>query len=170
MHQYGFQKFKSTEHNLIHAINYISEALNNNEFCIGVFFDLKKAFDVCSYDILIMKLEKMGVQGTELNWFKSYLSDRLQFVDINGKYSSKKPIKSCILQGSILGPILFLIYINDLFLVSSSLTLMFADDTFALKSDKNLQNLIANLNIDINKMAIWFKGNKLAVNTSKTIT
>ena len=115
-----------------------------------------------------MKLEKMGIGGIELDWFRSYLSDRMQFVDINGKYSTKKKIKTCNLQGSILGPILFLIYINDLYLVSKTLTLMFADDTFALKSGPDLRNLINDLNSDINRMAIWFKANKLAVNKNKT--
>jgi len=167
-HQYGFQRNKSTEQNLIHAINFISNSLNENKFCIGVFFDLKKAFDVCSYEILIMKLEKMGVRGIALKWFKSYLSDRTQFVDIDGNFSSEKDILTCILQGSILGPILFLCYINDLYHVSQALTLMFADDTFALKSDSNIHNLINSINVDINKMAIWFKANKLAVNKTKT--
>ena len=167
-HQYGFQKHKSTEQNLIHAFNYISNALNKNEYCIGVFFDLKKAFDVCSYDILIMKLEKIGIKGTALEWFKSYLQNRTQFVDIEGNFSTEKLILTCILQGSILGPILFLIYINDLFSVSSALTLMFADDTFALKSGPHLNSLIEQINKDINMMAIWFKANKLVVNKSKT--
>jgi len=148
-HQYGFQRGKSTEQNLIHAFNYIGKALNKNKYCIGVFFDLKKAFDVCSFDILIMKLEKMGVRGTALEWFKSYLSNRKQFVDINGNFSTELDILTCILQGSILGPILFLCYINDLFTVSRALTLMFADDTLGLKSDKDLTNLINTLNEDI---------------------
>jgi len=167
-HQYGFQRNKSTEHNLVHAINFISNALNENKYCVGVFFDLKKAFDVCSYDILIMKLEKMGICGVALNWFKSYLSDRTQFVDINGSHSKEQKILTCILQGSILGPILFLCYINDLFMVSKALTLMFADDTFGLKSDHDIISLINSLNVDINKMSIWFKANKLAVNKTKT--
>ena len=148
-HQYGFQRGKSTEQNLIHAFNYIGKALNKNKYCIGVFFDLKKAFDVCSFDILIMKLEKMGVRGTALEWFKSYLSNRKQFVYINGNFSTELDILTCILQGSILGPILFLCYINDLFTVSRALTLMFADDTLGLKSDKDLTNLINTLNEDI---------------------
>ena len=115
-----------------------------------------------------MKLEKMGVRGTALEWFKSYLSNRKQFVDIDGNFSSELDIITCILQGSILGPILFLCYINDLFSVSTALTLMFADDTLGLKSDHDLTNLINSLNSDINKMAVWFKANKLAVNKSKT--
>jgi len=70
-HQYGFQRHKSTEHNLIHAVNFIKNEFNDNKYCIGVFFDLKKAFDVCSHDILLMKLEKMGIKGAALNWFKA---------------------------------------------------------------------------------------------------
>jgi len=150
------------------VVNFIGNSINENKYCLGVFFDLKKAFDVCSKDILLMKLEKIGITGIALEWFKSYLSDRTQFVDISGNHSTEKDITTCIIQGSILGPILFLIYINDLHFVSKSLTLMFADDTFGLKSDKDLHSLIDATNRDINKMAIWFKANKLAVNKGKT--
>ena len=115
-----------------------------------------------------MKLEKMGIRGAMLNWFKSYLSERTQYVDINGTCSSEKNISTCILQGSILGPTLFNIYINDLHHVSTALTLMFADDTCGLKSDKDLNVLIESVNRDINRMAVWFKANKLALNKSKT--
>jgi Reverse transcriptase (RNA-dependent DNA polymerase) len=128
-HQYIFQRNKSTEHNLLQAFNFIGNA----KFCVGVFFYLKKAFDVCSSDILLMKLEKIGIRGRALNWFTSYLTNRTQCVDIEGNFSSDKDIMTCIIQGSILGPILFLVYLNDLYLVSKSLTLMFADDTLALK-------------------------------------
>jgi Reverse transcriptase (RNA-dependent DNA polymerase) len=83
-HQYGFQRGKSTEHNLIQVVNYIGEALNNGNWCIGVFLDLKKAFDTVQHDILIRKLEKFGVHSTVLNWFRSYLSSRVQCVDIKG--------------------------------------------------------------------------------------
>jgi hypothetical protein len=133
-----------------------------------VFFDLKKAFDVCSLDILLMKLEKMGIVGNALNWFKSYLCGRTQFVDINGNQSTEKDILTCIIQGSILGPTLFLCYINDLYLVSKSLTLKFADDTFCLKSGSCMDSLVQSVNLDLNRMATWFKANKLAVNISKT--
>jgi hypothetical protein len=75
-HQYGFQRNKSTEHNLIQAVNYIGQALNEEKYCVGVFFDLKKAFDVCNHEILLMKLSKMGIRGNALNWFKNYLSER----------------------------------------------------------------------------------------------
>jgi hypothetical protein len=119
---------------------------------------MKKAFDVCSHDILLMKLSRMGISGTALNWFKSYLENR----------SNSRNIKISILQGSILGPILFLCYINDLYSVTSLLTLMYADDTFTLDSGEDLDTLIRNVNIEINKIAVWFRANKLAVNISKT--
>jgi hypothetical protein len=135
---------------------------------MGVFFDLKKAFDVCSHDILLMKLSKMGIKGKALDWFRSYLSERQQIVDINGTFSKKRQIKISILQVSILGTILFLCFINDLYRVTNFLTLMFADDTFCLKSNVDLKTLIHNVNREINLMAVWFRANKLAVNISKT--
>jgi hypothetical protein len=108
LHQYGFLPKKSTEHNLLHVVNYISQALNDGNFCIGVFLDLKKAFDVCSHPILLKKLEKMGVRGTALSWFKNYLEGRSQYVDINGAKSDALSLEISVIQGSILGPILFL--------------------------------------------------------------
>jgi len=167
-HQYGCQKNKSTEHSLIQAINYTGTAFNENKFCVGFFFDLKKAFDVYSHDILLMILERMGIRGTALEWFISYLSNRTQFVDINGSHSRERKIKISILQGSILGPILFLCYINDLHSITDLLTLMFADNTFSMKSDNDLGRLIRSVNVEINKMAVWFRANKLAVNKGKT--
>jgi Reverse transcriptase (RNA-dependent DNA polymerase) len=87
-HQYGFMKGKSTEHNLLHVTNKITEALNEGKYCIGLFLELKKAFDVCSHQILLKKLEKaFGVRGTALQWFSNYLSNRTQVVDINGSIS-----------------------------------------------------------------------------------
>ncbi len=82
-------------------------------YCIGIFLDLKKAFDVCSHEILLRKLQKMGIQGTTYNWFASYLSNRAQCVDINGMFSEFLALDISVIQGSTLGPILFLCYIND---------------------------------------------------------
>jgi len=83
VHQYGFLPDRSTEQNLFQVIKYITEALNEREYCIGVFLDLRKAFDVCSHSILLRKLQKMGIRGTTYQWFKNYLSGRLQCVEIN---------------------------------------------------------------------------------------
>ena len=167
-HQYGFQRNKNTEHNLLSATNFIYEALNKNEYCIGLFLDLKKAFDVCSHSILLTKLKYMGIKNVALNWFSSYLSDRSQYVDLNGSHSQHKFIRISVMQGSILGPILFLCYINDLYKASNLFTLMFADNTSAFKSGKDLKQLTIDFNKEINKMAVWFRANKMAVNVSKT--
>jgi hypothetical protein len=109
----GFLPHRSTEHNLLQILTYVSKALNDGNFCIGVFLDLKKAFDVCSHTILLKKLSKMGITGTALQWFENYLSGRTQFVEVNGCKSDARELNISVLQGSILGPILFLCYIND---------------------------------------------------------
>jgi hypothetical protein len=116
-----------------------------------------------------MKLSRKGIHGTALEWFRSYLSNRSQKVDINGSLSESRKIKISILQGSILGPILFLCFIYDLHTVTDLLTLMYADDTLSLDSGDDLNTLIINVNNEINKIAVWFRANKLAVNISKTI-
>jgi hypothetical protein len=112
-HQYGFQKHRSTEHALLHVINTISTALNENKYCIGIFLDLKKAFDTVPHDILLKKLEKLGITGTALNWFASYLSNRTQKVEVNSTLSDSKELNMSVFQGTCLGPILFLCFIND---------------------------------------------------------
>ena len=167
-HQYGFLKGRSTEQNLLHVVNFISNALNSGNFCIGIFLDLKKAFDVCSHSILLKKLKKLGVDGIALDWFTSYLSNRKQRVDINGHLSNEKFINISVLQGSILGPTLFLCYINDLFTVTNLATFLFADDTSCLAEHNNLPDLINFVNTELQKIANWFRSNKMAVNISKT--
>jgi hypothetical protein len=167
-HQYGFQRGKSTEQNLIHLTNYIYNALNDKKYCLGLFLDLKKAFDVCSHNILLKKLPKYGINDTALKWFESYLKDRQQKVEINGSLSSTKTLNISVIQGSILGPILFLIYINDLYTASKLLKLMFADDTAGLASHNNINDLITFVNTELKKIARWFRANKMAVNVSKT--
>ena len=99
----------------MNIINYVSTALNDGNFCIGVFLDLKKAFDVCSHSILLKKLKKMGINGTTHKWFSDYLSGRSQKVEINETLSDSLELDISVIQGSTLGPILFLCYINDFF-------------------------------------------------------
>jgi hypothetical protein len=136
-HQYGFLPKRSTEQNLLQIVNYIAEAINENMYCIGVFLDLRKAFDVCSHEILLKKTKKMGINGIAHDWFTSYLQGHSQCVDINGHFSDFLDLDISVLQGSTLGPILFLCYINDLFSV------LFADDTTGLAKGANLQNVIS---------------------------
>ena len=167
-HQYGFLRGKSTEHNLIHVVNYIANSLNNGKYCIGLFLDLKKAFDVCDHSILLKKLKKFGVKNEAHNWFRSYLTNRVQKVDIAGQISSPKVINISVLQGTTLGPILFLCYINDIFYATNLATYLFADDTSCLAEHSNLNELISFINEELHKLANWFKSNRMAVNVSKT--
>ena len=167
--QFGFRKGKNTEQNLISITNYISQSLNNGEFCVGVFLDLKKAFDVCSHSILLKKLDNLGIRGTTLNWFSSYLNARKQVVDIEGNLSDTVTLDDLsVIQGSTLGPILFNIYINDLPRSTRLHTTLFADDGSALGKGKKLPELIDYVNEEIVKIATWFRANKMVVNTKKT--
>jgi hypothetical protein len=167
-HQYGFLPQKSTEHSLMQILSYVSKALNDGNFCIGVFLDLKKAFDVCSHNILLKKLEKMGISGTAHLWFKNYLSGRSQLVEINGCKSDALSLDISVIQGSILGPILFLCYINDFYTATTLFSVLFADDTAGFGQGKNLKDLTIYVNGELKKIANWFRSNKMAVNTSKT--
>ena len=146
----------------------IAKELSEKKFVIGIFLDLKKAFDTVSHEILLLKLSKMGITGTILDWFTSYLAGRSQYTEINGATSTSHPIDISVLQGSILGPILFRCFINDLHRATWLLTLLFADDTAVLDSDTDLPTLINRVNLEIQKIANWFRTNKMSVNISKT--
>jgi hypothetical protein len=167
-HQYGFQKGKSTVHNLLVLTNFVAKEINDKKFVAGLFLDLKKAFDVVNHSILLKKLKKFGIKGKTWEWFRSYLSNRSQKVEINGVLSEEGYLELSVLQGSILGPILFLCFINDIYNATLLLTLLFADDTAALDSDQDLPSLVNRVNIELNKLANWFRANKMAVNISKT--
>jgi retron-type reverse transcriptase len=115
---------------LLNMQDKISKAIENNEYSVGVFFDLAKAFDTVDHDILLNKLENYGIRGTQLKWFASYFENRAQRVFCNGTLSELGLIKYGVPQGSNLGPLLFLLYINDLPNSSSLLHfILFADDT-----------------------------------------
>ena len=136
--QFGFRKNHSTALSLINLVNKIAESIDRNEVTIGVFLDLSKAFDTPNHEILLDKLEHYGIRGVALEWVKSYLSERLQFVQFNQTSLSKCQIHCEVPQGSILGPLFFILYINDL-PFSSNLTesLLFADDTSIFYSHRD---------------------------------
>ena len=139
--QFGFTPKHSTTHAIIIITEKIREALNKGKFSCGVFVDLQKAFDTVNHEVLLKKIYQYGIRGNTYEWFKSYLTDRLQFVSILGFDSDKLSIKHGVPQGSVLGP-LFLIYINDLYkAILNSETYLFADDTNLVNITSNLKQL-----------------------------
>ena len=147
----------------------MSNALENGEFVLGLFLDFSKAFDTVNHSILFEKLEYYGIRGIPLNWFKSYLDSRKQYVEYNGTKSDEQIISCGVPQGSILGPLLFLLYINDLASVSNKLFgLLFADDSNMFISGKNLNVLIDTMNMEMIKVIEWLQVNKLSLNLKKT--
>ena len=167
--QYGFRKEYSTYMALLDFYDKISSHIDNNLYTIGVFIDLKKAFDTIDHHILLKKLYFYGIRGVAQNWFRDYLSNRQQYVSINGVNSSYQPVTCGVPQGSILGPLLFILYINDIVHCSKLLYFtLFADDTNLLAADRDLENLIQILNTELDKLSQWFKANKLSLNIKKT--
>ena len=167
--QYGFRRGHSTTHATLDFLKTIDRAFEESEYAIGVFCDLSKAFDTLDHQILLTKLDHYGIRGKWHSWLASYLSNRKQYVDISGVCSSQKDITVGVPQGSILGPLLFLVYINDLPASLEKLTpVMFADDTNLVIKGKNMSQMISSLNSDLAVLDDYFKANKLKLNVDKT--
>ena len=166
--QFGFRRGHSTVHPMVHFLNKITESLNKKKHSIAIFCDLKKAFDTCNHSILLKKLKKYGVDNVELGWFESYLTSRKQFVSIKNVNSPLCEISLGVPQGSILGPLLFILYINDLPSASKLLALLFADDTTLLFSHENLNTLIETVNTEFRKICEFFRLNRLVLHPDKT--
>ena len=167
--QYGFRPGFSTTFSLIDITETIRNSIDQKKFGCGIFLDLKKAFDTVNHDMLLTKLEHYGIRDISLNWFKSYLSDRKQFVHINGQNSSLCDIVCGVPQGSVLGPLLFLLYVNDLPNISKKLNFfLFADDTNIYLDSFNLYSLQTTVNKELSKLYDWLCINRLSLNISKT--
>ena len=167
--QYGFRKGMNTKGALIKFINNVQNWVDEGMKTAAVFVDLKKAFDTVNYELLLKKLEKYGIRGIGLQWFKNYLNNRRQFVKQCGTTSDICTVTCGVPQGSNLGPLLFLLYINDLpDSIKKSLVTLFADDTTIYSSGKTYDNLIENLRQDLGCLETWFQCNKLTLNIKKS--
>lgn len=168
-YQYGFRPGFSTERAIHDLSQKIYHALDNKLYQITLFCDLSKAFDTISHTILLHKLNIYGIRGPAYLWFQSYLSHRKQYVVINNHSSSFRDIHYGIPQGSILGPVLFLLYINDITHSSNRLKfLLFADDTTVYLQDTDIQRLQDSFNEELIHVSEWLLTNKLTLNISKT--
>ena len=167
--QYGFRTNHSTELAVIEMVEKITDAIDNNLYPVGIFIDLKKAFDTINHSILIDKLKNYGIRGIASTWLTSYLSNRKQYVEYNNVKSNIQAVRCGILQGSILGPSLFVLYINDLCNASDLLELiLFADDTNIFFKAKDYTQMENTLNRELKTINDWFMVNKLSLNVSKT--
>ena len=167
--QFGFRKLHSSYMALMLMMDQVTKALDSGECVIGIFLDFSKAFDTVNHSILIDKLYHYGIRGNALEWFRSYLSNRSQYVSYNGVRSSTKSITCGVPQGSILGPLLFLIYINDLYNVCrDSVPILLADDTNLFYKGNKMEDLVKTINGELENISLWLKINKLSLNINKT--
>jgi len=167
--QYGFRPNHSTTHAVSKFTTDTMMSMEDKKSTLAVFLDLSKAFDTIDHDILLRKLEHYGVRGVALDWFRNYLSGRTQYVSFRGAKSATYDVNCGVPQGSVLGPLLFIIYTNDLpSVLEFCQCILFADDTTLYYSSNNDQLLKNNVEIDLYELADWFNANKLSLNIDKT--
>lgn len=147
----------------------ITNAIDKKHYLVSIFVALQKAFDTLDHKILLHKLYKYGIRGVAHQWVTSYLKNRSQFVEIANIKSNNCNITCGVPQGSVLGPILFLLYVNDIVSVSQLLRcILFADDTTLFYSGKNIKDVLQIVENEFQKIMKWFNANTLSLNISKT--
>lgn len=166
--QSGFRKSHSTDTCLLFLTDHIRKEVDSGKYCGMVMLDLQKAFDTVNHDVLLCKLRALGFNSTSLSWVMSYLEGREQVVDINGTLSRPLPLKCGVPQGSILGPLFFLIYINDMQSACDCTLFLFADDSALLFSHKDKGEVERKLSSELHSVSIWLLDNKLSLHLGKT--
>lgn len=168
-HQYGFRNNCSASLAVMELVEHVAAAVDQKLNTVGVFIDLHKAFDTSDHALLLKKCEQYGLRGVTHQWLKSYLSNRFQYVQINNTQSQLETVICGLPQGSVLGPKLFIFYLNDIFIVSTMLKfIMFADDTNMFCSGKNMDELLQSVEKELTVLKKWFDYNKLSLNENKT--
>ena len=168
-YQYGFRKGHSTTQALIELTDNIKKGIDDKKYTCGIFIDLCKAFDTVDHAILLGKMYHYGIRGIVHKLFKSYLINRMQYVSINNNKSKLQYLNCGVPQGSVLGPLLFLLYINDIAkCCNSGHFRVFADDTGIFCQGKDINQLIETARDIMINIEKWFSCNKLTLNTNKT--
>ena len=166
--QFGFRKHYSTSHALINITENIRKTLDDRNIGYGVLVDFQKAFDTVDHQILLAKLNHYGIHGASNDWFKSYLSNCNHYVSINGFDSGLTSINCGVPQGCVLGPLLFLLYINDLNqAIKFCKVHHFADDTNLLHLSNSIKKLNKLVNTDLKHLVNWLNANKVSLNIKK---
>ena len=158
--QFGFQTGLSTEHAIVQLVDQIYKSFEKDHYTLGVFIDLSKAFDTVDHTILIRKLEMYGIKGINLAWYHGYLTKRIQYISITHDLETDTKNGYCgVTQGSILGPLLFLLCVNDLHNSSALDLIMIADDTHLFYEHKDLKTLFSLNNQELQKINEWLEPN-----------
>ena len=160
--QYGFRKLYSTTLALIEFTDYIRKYLDQGHYCISIFVDMTKAFDTVDHDMLLEKMNRYGIRGHASNFFRSYLENRCQYTVINGTTSTIENIRCGVPQGSVLGPLFFVSYINDLYKsIGRDYIRLFADDTVLTMHGGDLSLLVEQIRQSLKNLYRWRVCNKL---------